>query len=90
MWIGLPAGSLLAALAGGMALLTILVGWRIHYSASVFSVSSTQRRWARAIGISLVGAIILAWYPENLIRSLPGELMTVIVSVILFFAVVWA
>lgn len=63
VWIGFPAGLLLAALVGGMALLTALVVWRIHHAASICTVPSAQQRWARAMGISLVSVIILAWYP---------------------------
>ncbi len=54
VWIGFPTGLLLAALVGSMALLTALVIWRIHHAASVCMVPSTQQRWARAIGVSLV------------------------------------
>ena len=81
---------MLAVFVGGMALLTTLVGWRIHHTVSVCMVPAAKQRWARAIGISLVSLIILAWYPVNLTQSLPGELLTVIVSVTLFFAVVRA
>jgi hypothetical protein len=90
MWIGFPAGYMLAAFVGGMALLTALVGWRIHHTVSVCMVPPAKQRWARAIGISLVSVIIFAWYPVNLTQSLPGELLTVVVSVTLFFAAVRA
>ena len=90
VWIGFPAGYFLAALVGGMTLLTALVIWRIHHTASACKAPSAQLRWARAISISLVSIIILAWYPENWRQSLPGELLTVVMSMILFFAVVWA
>lgn len=90
MWIGFPAGHLLAALVGGMALLTALVIWWIHHATSVPMVPSARQRWARAIGISLISVIILAWYPENWHQSPPGELLTVVVSMILFFAAVRA
>ena len=73
-----------------MALLTAVALWRIHQTASVGSVPSAQQRWARAVGISLVGVIILAWYPENWHQSLPGELLTVVGSMTLFFAAVRA
>jgi hypothetical protein len=89
-WIGFSAGYMLAAFVGGMALLTALVGWRIHHTVSVSMVPASKHRWARAIGISLLSLIILAWYPVNLTQSLPGELLTVIVSVTLFFAAVRA
>src|SRR2546426_172072 len=90
VWVGFPAGYLLAALMGGMAFLTALVGWRIHHATRPFGLPSAQHRWTRAIGISLVGVIILALYPENVTQSIPGALLTVLVGVILFFASVWA
>lgn len=90
VWIGFPAGHLLAALMGGMALLTTLVGWRIHHTTRTSRLPSAQHGWARVMGISLVSVILLAWYPENWRQSLPGELLTVVVSMTLFFAVVWA
>jgi hypothetical protein len=90
LWIGFPAGYLLAALMGGMALLTALVGWRIHHATRTIRLPSAQHRWTRAIGISLVGVIILALYPENVTQSIPGAVLTVLVGVILFFTPVWA
>jgi hypothetical protein len=64
-WIGFPAGYALAALVGGMALLTLLMGWRIHHTTRESMMPSVHHGWARAIGISLVGAIICALYSEN-------------------------
>jgi len=37
-----------------------------------------------------VGVIILALYPENVTQSIPGAVLTILVGVILFFAIVWA
>ncbi len=90
VWVGFPAGYLLAALMGGMALLTALVGWRIHRTTRAIGLPSAQHRWIRAIGISLVGVIILALYPENAIQSIPGAILTVLVGILLFFTSVWA
>jgi hypothetical protein len=90
VWVGFPAGYLLAALMGGMAFLTALVGWRIHRTIRSIGLPSTQHRWIRAIGISLVGVIILALYPENVTQSIPGAILTVLVGILLFFTSVWA
>jgi hypothetical protein len=90
VWVGRPAGYLLAALVGGMALLTALVGWRIHRAVRESRVPSAQHRWARAISISFVSAIILVLYPENVTQNVPGALLTVLVGVTIFFATVWA
>ena len=96
-WIGFPAGYVLAALVGGMALLTVLVGWRIHLTASVRMAPSAHHGWARAIGISLLGAIICALYPQNWRGSIPAGglwtafiLFTIVVGMTIFFASVWA
>ena len=97
VWIGVPAGYMLAALVGGMALLTALVGWRIHYTARESIMPSARRGWVRAVGISLVGAIICGLYPENWRQNIPSGglwtvfiLLTVVVGMMIFFASVWA
>lgn len=91
VWMGFPAGQILAALVVGMALLTALVGWRIHHATRESMLPPAQTGWARAIGISIVSVIILVVYPENWRQSGPvGALLTVLVGVILFFAPVWA
>jgi hypothetical protein len=96
VWIGFPAGYMLAALVVGMALLTALVGWRIHYTDREYIVPSAHRGWARAISISLVGAIICALYPENWRQYVPSGgsgtvfiLFTGVVGLVIFFASVW-
>jgi len=60
--MGSPAGYLLTVLVGGMALLTALVGWRIHHATRESMLPSAQHGWTRAIGISLMGVIIFVWY----------------------------
>ena len=97
VWIGLPAGSMLAALVGGMALLTALIGWSIHHIARESILPYAHHGWARAIGISLAGAIICALYPENWREGIPvGGLWTVfilftaVVGMVIFIISVWA
>ncbi|MBA2287056.1 MAG: hypothetical protein H0W02_16405 [Ktedonobacteraceae bacterium] len=90
LWVGLPAGALLAALIGGMALLTVLVGWHSHFIANKCRAPSTHQGWARAIGVSLLGMLIFVVYPESLRQSILGELLTVAISILLSFAIVWA
>jgi len=91
VWMGFPAGQILAALVVGMALLAALVGWLIHHATRESMLPSAQTGWTRAIGISVVGVIILAAYPENWRQSVPGgELLTVVVGATLFIASVWA
>ncbi len=97
IWIGVPAGYTLAGLVVGMALLTALVGWRIHHLARESMTPLARHGWARAIAISLVGAIICAVYPQNWRQgfSVGGFgtefiLFTGVVGMIIFFASVWA
>src|SRR5439155_12538428 len=51
---------------------------------------SLQGAWIRAIGISLVGILILALYPANWRESIPGALFTVVVGMVCLFVSVWA
>jgi hypothetical protein len=88
-WVGVPAGYLLAALVGGMALLTALVGWCIHLAVRQIRLPTASHGWFRPIWISFVGVIILALYPEHVTQNIPGALLTVLVGVILFFALVF-
>ena len=76
-----------------------LVGWSIHYTEgdSESMGPSAHRRWVRAIGISLVGAIICGLYAENWRQNFPlggfGTafiLFTGLVGMVIFFASVWA
>jgi len=90
VWMGFPAGYILAALVGGMALLTALVGWLIHRATRESKLPSAQNGWTRAIGISLVGVIIFVLYPEKLPQSVPVGLLTILVGMTLFIASVWA
>ncbi|MHB8598337.1 MAG: hypothetical protein ACYDER_16155 [Ktedonobacteraceae bacterium] len=71
VWIGFPAGYVLAALVGGMALLTALMGWSIHHITHKSTVPYKHKGWARAIGISMVGAIFCVLYPENWRGNVP-------------------
>jgi hypothetical protein len=90
MWIGIPAGYLLATLVGGMALLTALVGWLIQRSMRTLRPPSPQNTWMRAISISIVSILVLIFYPENWRQSIHGELLTISVGILYLFAPLWA
>ena len=90
VWIGFPAGQMLIALIGGLALLTALVGWLLFRSAQALTSSPMQGEWRRAITLSCVGILILALYQADWHNNVPGELLTVLVGMVLFFASVWA
>ncbi len=97
VWFGLTAGWTLAALVGGMALLTALMGWSIHRVASGSMTQSTHRGWIRATALSIAGAIICALYPQNWSEGFPTGglgtafiLFTAFLGMAIFFVVVWA
>jgi hypothetical protein len=90
LWIGFPAGHVLALLTGGMALLTVLVSWLLSSSARMIHLPSIQGRWTRVIVLSLVYILILALYQESWRQSVPGALFTAGVGTVLFFVLVWA
>ena len=99
VWTGSGAGYVLAALMVGMALLTILVGWSIHrlVRVSESEASSVHSGWLVAIGISLVGAVICALYPENWRQYVAVGgfgtvfiLFTALLGMVIFFVAVWA
>lgn len=87
VWIGLPEGNLLVAQLGGMVLLTALLGWFLHRGVPS---SFSPKVWARAIGISLVNILLLAFYPEAWHQSVPGELLTICVGMVFLFVPTWA
>src|SRR5215469_4659913 len=90
LWLGVPAGYVLAALLGGMILLTALVLWSISRLTRLLPLSSPLQRWTKASAFSLAGILILALYPEELRQSIPGALVTIAVGVLVLFSLVWA
>lgn len=90
VWVGFTAGYVLAALVGGLALLAVLVGWLVSGSRGRSVVLSGPGAWVRAVGVSLVGGVVLALYPDSWRQSIPGALFTVVVGMLCLFASVWA
>lgn len=88
LWVSFSAGQLLAALTGGMILLTALVGWLIRSSARTLMAAPVQGMWIRAIVIFIVDVLILAFYPEDWRQNIPGELFTVLVGIVILFVTV--
>ena len=93
LWIESPAGHTLAALVGGLALLTALVGWLIYYNLKSISIvmSTTKRQTIKttAFILGIADILILALYPVEIRQSVSGELFTVVVGMSLFFVTVW-
>src|SRR5579884_3555186 len=78
IWMGLSAGYMLAALVGGMALFTALVGWLlVSWERKMHSSHTTGAR-IRAICVSALSLLILVLYPESWRQTTYGELFTVV------------
>ncbi|BCL78295.1 hypothetical protein ccbrp13_07600 [Ktedonobacteria bacterium brp13] len=90
VWVDLPAGYILAALLGGVALFTVLVGWLLHYWIRTMHVSPAKHAWSIAIGLCIVSVLVLALYPESWRQSIGGELFTVLVGIAFLFVPLWA
>ncbi len=90
LWLGVAEGYVLAALLGGMVLLTALVLWSISRVTRPFPLRSPLQRWTKASAFSLAGILILALYPEELRQSIPGALLTIAVGALFLFGLVWA
>lgn len=90
VWMGLSAGYVLAALIGGMALFTVIVGWLLISWARKMRSSSATSAGIRAICVSVLSLLILALYPESWRQTTYGELFTIIVGATLLFVPTWA
>jgi len=69
LWLGGSAGYVLAALLGGMVLLTALVLWSISRVTRPLPPLSPLQRWTKASVCSLAGLLLLAFYPEEVRQS---------------------
>lgn len=93
LWIGSSAGHILAGLVVGIAALAILLAWRVYASgtAGLGPTSPVNRtRLGVAIGLSLLSALVFSVYPPAFDHGYGGAILTVILSLVLFFAMMWA
>ncbi len=90
VWIGSAGGGLLAGLLVGMIALTAMTGLLIYRDIRQMALRSVPGLWRRSAIVSAAAVVILALYPEGLRRSLPGELFTVLVGILLLFMPMWA
>jgi hypothetical protein len=90
-WTSLPAGHILAALLGGMAVLVLLVAWLVHaWTWTSSPAPPPEVPLGAALAIVGVGIAILALYPESWRQSTHGAILTVVAGTILLFVPLWA
>lgn len=90
VWLGTPAGSLLAALVVGFVLLSALIGRFVLVSAHQTMGQPQPGAWKRPLIISLIFFIVLLGYPEQVRETTIGALLTVVIGAVLLFMGVWA
>jgi hypothetical protein len=87
MWTPSPAGRTLAAMLGGMAVVTALAGWLIfRYSDSHLDRGS----WKLGAIICPIGILILAVYPPLAGEGIVGGISAALSGMMLFFVTVWS
>jgi hypothetical protein len=91
LWTGQPAGLLLAALLGLMALLTALVAWQVHdWTRALGPAPAAEVPPVAALAVFMSSIAILALYPEAWRQSTHGAILTVLAGTILLFLPLWA
>ena len=85
IWIGTASRDRLIALLGGMALFTAFVQLLIGRSQEQ-SLGSGAKGWKAIPAASLSVVLVLAVYPEQLIRNTAAHLLTVLAGGIVLFA----
>lgn len=85
-----PAAWTLAGLLGGMALVTLVACWIFGRAAQGAEVPIAQRPWRRALIVSGLTILILAFYPlEWRDSGIPGGIFTALAGMVLLFVPVW-
>lgn len=89
-WIGVPAGGELLGLLGGMAALTIAIGFWIRRSAARSDPRPGWGVWTRTWIVSLFVVLVLLLYPDHFRRGLMGVLFTAFSGTVVLFVSMWA
>ena len=85
-WIGKTHAGELLALMAGMATVSLAYLLLIRKSAQGLLSKATQHEWGRALFTVLVSAIVLAVFPEALIRSVFFHFLTILVGFVVIAA----
>jgi hypothetical protein len=85
IWTTAPQRSELLALLGGLAIVVIAVELLIHRSAEEIVSAWTLGGWTRAAIVGVSAVLILALYPERLIKGTATHLLTVVAGALILF-----
>lgn len=89
-WTGHPATTELVLWLVGMGVLASSLGIALSFVARTIGVAFWPRKWHKATLVSVAMVAILAFYPEQLIHTNVGELLTVVVGAVLLYVPMWA
>jgi hypothetical protein len=90
LWTTSAGGAELAALLGGLFLMTLAAGVLVYRSVREIKPHLSSNLWIRALIVLAVAGVILAIYPDSLRQGTPGVLFTVIVGTVLLIVPMWA
>lgn len=85
LWLGTDAGVRLVALLLGLSVLATALLLRIHAEARSRQSPDQSDLGIRAFVVCIVATLVLALYPEDLIKDLVGALFTVVIGALLLF-----
>ena len=90
LWSMSTGGGELAALLGGLFLITLAAGVLVYRSVREIKPQPSSNLWIRALIVLAAAGVILAIYPDSLRQGTPGVLFTVIVGTVLLIVPMWA
>ncbi|MRR28997.1 hypothetical protein EG834_01370 [bacterium] len=92
LWLGKPGGLQLAQLTLGFWLAVILLLATILHSTAGAGIVIPKRSWQKPLIATVLVILGLFFYPEDIIESTPGALLTVVIGAVFLFLLVrqWA
>lgn len=87
IWIRSHAGQVLAAIVGGMILLTALTGWLV---SRLTGQPLERGSWRNAWIICILAIILLAIYPLAWDQGIVGSILTALLGMLIFLVALWA
>ena len=90
LWVGSVGGHLLLIYLALITALAAVAGACIYHVGRGMALPTIPGHGRRASLVSLAAIAIFLFYPEELRQTLPGELFTVLVGIVLLFAPMWA